>query len=242
MSIAIHRFPLFGSVILCVALIACSSEPASTAHKATRPDPLSTRIDSFLSTCTSAGFNGSVLVLRDSSVLLDKGYGLRDREQQLPNTPGTVHAIGSITKQFTAACILRLQESGKLKVTDRMSSYLAGVPADKSDITLHHLLTHSAGFPGAIGDDNEAIDGGAFTTLAMKTPLEFAPGTSYAYSNVGYSLLGIIVEHVSGMAYERYLHDSLLVPAGIERTGYRIPDWTKEQVAIGYRKDKLAAC
>ena len=71
----------------------------------------------------------------------------------------------------------------------------------------------------------------------MKTPLEFKPGTAYNYSNVGYSLLGIIVERVSGMAYERYLHDSLLLPAGLERTGYRIPGWSKEHLAIGYRKD-----
>lgn len=195
------------------------------------------RIDSFLNACTAQGFNASVLVLKDGRALLDKGYGLRDRDAQLPNEPGTVHAIGSITKQFTAACILKLQEQGKLKVNDLMSVHLPGVPADKASITLHHLLTHSAGFPGAIGDDNVAIDGGEFTRLAMDTPLEFAPGSGYAYSNVGYSLLGIIVEHVSGMGYERFLHDELLSPAGIARTGYRIPDWTKEQLAIGYRKD-----
>ncbi len=195
------------------------------------------RVDSFLSACVDAGFNGSVLVKRDDQVLLDKGYGLRDREQDLPNEPSTVHAIGSITKQFTAACILKLQEQSKLKVTDPMSAYFADVPADKAGITLHQLLTHSAGFPGAIGDDNTAIDGGDFTRLAMATPLEFEPGTGYAYSNVGYSLLGIIVEHVSGLSYERFLHDELLAPAGLLRTGYRIPDWSKEQLAIGYRKD-----
>ncbi len=194
-------------------------------------------MDSFLLACTDAGFAGSVLVLKDGSTVLDKGYGLRDREQGLPNEPSTVHAIGSITKQFTAACILKLQEQGKLKVTDAMSAYLPDVLADKSGITLHHLLTHSAGFPGAIGDDNEPIDGGDFTRLALATPLEFAPGTGYGYSNVGYSLLGIIVERVSGMPYERFLHDELLAPAGLVRTGYRIPEWSKEQLAIGYRKD-----
>ena len=131
----------------------------------------------------------------------------------------------------------QLQEMGKLKVTDPMSAYLENVPADKSSITLHHLLTHSAGFPGAIGDDNEAINGADFTKLELATPLEFAPGSGYDYSNVGYSLLGIIVEIVSGGAYERFLHDELLVPAGVLRTGYRLPDWTKEQLAIGYRKD-----
>jgi len=217
---------------LVALVLSCGNPPAQQAA----PNE-AVRIDSFLTACTEKGFNGSVLVLKDGTTLLDKGYGLRDREQKLPNEPGTVHAIGSITKQFTAACILKLQEQGKLKVTDAMSSYLPDVPTDKSGITLHHLLTHSAGFPGAIGDDNEAIDGAGFTRMAMATPLEFAPGQGYAYSNVGYSLLGIIVEHVSGMAYERYLHDELLAPSGIARTGYRIPDWSKEQLAIGYRKD-----
>jgi len=155
----------------------------------------------------------------------------------LANTPATVHAIGSITKQYTAACVLKLQEVGKLEVQDLMSKYITGVPADKATITLHHLPTHSAGFPGAIGDDNEPIDGGAFTIMALATPLEFAPGTGYAYSNVGYSLLGIIVEKVSGMSYERYLQDQLLDPGGILRTGYRLPDWAKEELAIGYPKD-----
>lgn len=216
--------------------MACGMPAPEPQHPAAA-DPAIARIDSFLTLTTAAGFNGSVLVMRGDSALLDKGYGLRDREQKLPNTPATVHAIGSITKQFTAACILKLQESGELKVSDRMSAYLRDVPADKSAITLHQLLTHSAGFPGAIGDDNEAIDGTAFTTLAMATPLDFAPGTAYGYSNVGYSLLGLIVEHVSGMAYERYLHDSLLVPAAVLRTGYRLPDWSKEELAIGYRRD-----
>ena len=230
----LHHATLFFCLLL---IAACTSPPPEPKEMEPVVDPVTARIDSFLLASTDAGFNGSVLVLRDSAVLLDKGYGLRDREQKLPNTPTTVHAIGSITKQFTAACILKLQEEGKLKVTDRMSSYLEGVPRDKSEITLHQLLTHSAGFPDAIGDDKDPIDGGDFTKLAMATPLEFKPGTAYNYSNVGYSLLGIIVEQVSGMAYERFLHDSLLAPAGLARTGYRIPDWSKEQLAIGYQKD-----
>ena len=218
-------------------LFSCTSPTPAPVIEAAVPDPAIARIDSFLERSVRRGFNGSVLVLRDGKILIDKGYGLRDREQQLPNTPSTVHAIGSITKQFTAACIMKLQEQGKLNVQDPMSMYLADVPQDKAAITLHQLLTHSAGFPDAIGDDNDPIDGADFTRLALKTPLDFAPGTSYGYSNVGYSLLGIIVEIVSGTAYERYLHDQLLAAAGILHTGYRIPDWTKSDLAIGYRKD-----
>lgn len=185
-------------LLLSFSLLACTEPPAPTAAPEQAPE--AGRIDSFMLRAVEAGFDGSLLVLRDGKPILDKGYGLRDREAKLPNTPATVHAIGSITKQFTSACILKLQEGGRLSVQDSLGKYFTDAPADKRDITLHQLLTHSAGFPGAIGDDNEPIDGGAFATLAMKAPLGFKPGTGYEYSNVGYSLLGIIVEKVSGMS------------------------------------------
>lgn len=229
-----HRSPL---ALFCAALLVACSEPTRTATSIPARDPVLQRIDTLMREATAAGFNGSLLVLRDGVALMDTGFGLRDREAQLPNTPATVHAIGSITKQFTAACILKLQEQGKVNVLDSMAKYLPGVPADKSGITLHQLLTHSAGFPGAIGDDNEPVAGGAFTKMAMAAPLEFAPGAGYNYSNVGYSLLGIIVEHVSGMALERHLREELLKPAGLMHTGYRMPDRSKDEMAIGYRKD-----
>lgn len=226
--------PLF-LLLLIATLGACTAGHDTTS--AAKPDPFTQRADSFLRQCQAAGFNGSVLVVRNDSALLDKGYGLRDRERVLPNTPATVHAIGSITKQFTAACILKLQDQGRLDVNDPMSRYVKDVPPDKSTITIHQLLTHSAGFPDAIGDDYAAIDRDGFLRLAMSTPLKFTPGQGYNYSNVGYSILGAIVEQLSGRSYERYLHDELLVPAGISRTGYLIPDWSKEELAIGYRKD-----
>lgn len=238
-----HRFigsmrrihvPLFLPVVACMA---CTSPTPDATITNVPPDTLAVRIDSFMRANVAAGFSGSLLVLRGGKAVIDTGYGLRDRERALPNTSSTVHAIGSITKQFTAACILKLQEAGKLKVGDPMSKYLKNAPSDKSSIMLHHLLTHSAGFPGAIGDDNDPINGADFAALALSTPLKFKPGTAYEYSNVGYSLLGIIVETVSGLSYEHYLHDSVLMPAGIASTGYRIPDWSNEELAIGYRKD-----
>ncbi|MBK6627936.1 MAG: beta-lactamase family protein [Flavobacteriales bacterium] len=234
-----HLLPL----ALAALLFACGSpDPAGTDPTTTAaPDPpegrLADRMDRFLADAAEAGFNGSVLVSRAGRTVLDKGYGLRDREQALPNGPATVHAIGSITKQFTAACILKLQEQGRLRVEDSLSEHLPGVPPDKRGITLHHLLTHSAGFPGAIGDDNTAIDGADFTRMAFGSPLMFAPGTGYEYSNVGYSLLGIVVEHVSGMALEDFLRSALLGPAGLAHTAYRFADPATEELAIGYRKD-----
>lgn len=224
-------------------LLACGTpdpagiDPATTAVQDPAEGRLADRMDRFLNGAAEAGFNGSVLVTRAGRTVLDTGYGLRDRENRLPNTPATVHAIGSITKQFTAACILKLQEQGRLQVEDSLSKHLPGVPPDKRGITLHHLLTHSAGFPGAIGDDNTAIDGADYTRLALGTPLKFAPGTGFEYSNVGYSLLGIIVEHVTGMALEDHLRTALLAPAGLAHTAYRFADPAVEELAIGYRKD-----
>ncbi len=213
--------------------LAQASAPQPTEEAA---GEIGARVDAYLQRAAKAGFHGSILVLRGTEALLEKGYGLRDRDAGLANGPDTVHAIGSITKQFTAAAILKLEEQGKLSVQDPIAKHLPGVPEDKSAITLHHLLTHSAGFPGAIGDDYAPVGREEFVELAMQVPLGFAPGTGYAYSNVGYSLLGAIVERVSGQGYERFLKEELLDPAGLRHTGYKLPDWSKAELAVGYDK------
>ncbi len=194
------------------------------------------RIDTFLRGAVERGFHGSVLVRRGGDLVLDAGYGLRDREKGLPNGPQTVHAIGSITKQFTAAAVLELAEQKKLSVGDPLERHFKDVPEDKRGITLHQLLTHSAGFPGAIGDDYAPVEREEFVRLALATPLRFAPGSAYEYSNVGYSLLGAIVEQSSGKSYEAFLQEALLAPAGLTHTGYSAPDWTQHELAIGYAK------
>lgn len=97
------------------------------------------------------------------------------------------------------------------------------------------MLTHSAGFRGAIGDDYDAIDTQDFIKLALHSKLLFNPGEHYEYSNVGYSLLGIIIEQVSGQSYDTYLYENIFKPAGMEKTGYLHPAFQKEQLAVGYR-------
>ena len=195
------------------------------------------QIEAYLNRFEQQGFSGAVLVAKDGDILISKGYGLSNRDLKTPVTEATVFTIGSITKQFTAAAILKLQMMGKLNVNDRLSLYIENVPNDKQHITIHHLLTHTAGFPGAIGDDFDPVDADDFISLAMTTPLMYPPGSTYAYSNVGYSLLGIIVETVSGMSYEHFLHESLFAPAGMASTGYAIPRWKPEMLAHGYRGD-----
>jgi CubicO group peptidase (beta-lactamase class C family) len=193
------------------------------------------KIDQYMARVTAKGFSGALLVATGGKVLMAKGYGMSDRARGIPVTPTTVFTVGSITKQFTAAAILKLQEMGKLRVQDHLSRYFADVPPDKAGITLHHLLTHTAGFPGAIGDDFEPVDRKEFVALALHTPLLFAPGERYEYSNVGYSLLGAIIEQLTGQPYERFLRQHLFLPAGMTETGYAIPSWPEGQLAHGYR-------
>jgi CubicO group peptidase (beta-lactamase class C family) len=201
-------------------------------------NPAFDKIDRFLSDLQqNHQFSGSVLVSWKGQTF-KKGYGLSDRENQGAFIPQTVSCVGSVTKQFTGAAILKLEMQGKLKVEDPISKYLANVPADKQGITLHHLLTHSAGFPGSIGDDYDSIDAKAFVELAMKEPLLFAPGNAFKYSNVGYSLLGIIIEQITKAPYEAFLNQHLFKPAGMSQTGYVLPKWKSQQVATGYRGDR----
>ncbi len=198
--------------------------------------PKAARIHEYLTRATAFGFSGSVLVARDGEVVLHAGYGDADREAGIPVTPETVFDIGSITKQFTAAAILALEEEGKLRVEDPISRFFDEVPADKRAITVHHLLTHSSGLRGDFGSsDYQRMPRDSLVRLALESELLWAPGTRHRYANAGYSLLGAIVEKLSGRSYEDYLSEALFGPAGLERTGYLGPDWSKERVAVGYR-------
>jgi len=196
---------------------------------------LGQKIDHYLQKAEANGYAGSVLVARGEKIILAKGYGLANRESKVKQTAETVFSIGSITKQFTGAAILKLEMMGKLKVSDPISKYFGDVPADKKEITLHHLLTHTAGFEGALGDDYDPIGREDYIKLALSSKLLFKPGERYEYSNVGFSLLGIIVELVSGKNYEDFLYEALFKPAGMERTGYLRPRFTKSELAVGYR-------
>lgn len=196
---------------------------------------ISEKLEMSLQQFAEQGWSGSALVASKGAVLLNKGYGLADRESKRAQTHETVFSIGSITKQFTAAGVLKCEELGLLSLSDPLTRFFVDVPADKEQITIHQMLTHSAGFAGAIGDDYENIDAEAFATLAFGTPLEFHPGQGYHYSNVGYTLLGIIITKVSGEGFESFLHEHFWKPLGMTQTGYQIPGHKPEALAVGYR-------
>jgi CubicO group peptidase (beta-lactamase class C family) len=221
------------SLLLMLLLVA----PAH-ASVAAMPDSVVTAgLERYMAAAAAEGFRGAVLVARGENVLLARGYGTTVPGGDHPITAETVFTTGSITKQFTATAILKLETQGKLSLQDKLGRWFDAVPADKSGITLHQLLTHTAGFPGAIGDDRERIGRDAYVQRALATPLLFAPGARYEYSNVGYSLLAAIVEKASGQGYEPFLHDQLFVPAGMHDTGYRLPAWDPARLAHGSNDD-----
>ncbi|MHC4991040.1 MAG: serine hydrolase domain-containing protein, partial [Planctomycetota bacterium] len=156
--------------------------------------------------------------------------------KRILNTAETVFPLESVTKQFTAAAIMTLEMQGKLQTSDPLSRFFDNVPADKSDVTLHHLLSHTSGI--ITGTDTYYADTSrsAIVAVALENPLLFTPGSRDAYSNIGYALLAAVVETVSGMSFEAYLRDALFAPADMAWTGSRLPSWHERTLAHRYAR------
>lgn len=185
-------------------------------------------------------FSGSVLVARDGKIIFSKGYGLANVELDVPNTPQTKFRLGSITKQFTATAILLLQERGKLSVSDPICKYIDNCPAAWSEVTVHHLLSHTGGIPNFTSfPDYMPKMMMPVTTQEMiarfrDKPLDFKPGEKWSYSNSGYFLLGAIIEKVSGESYETFLRKNIFDPLKMTATGYDHFETILKNRATGY--------
>ena len=181
----------------------------------------------------------AVLVARNGEILFNKGYGFASLEHRVPVTSETKFRIGSISKQFTAAAILRLQEEHKLDVHDPLSKFIPDYPRGK-EVTIHHLLTHTSGIHDYIAKPDFLKS----VTLGVKPedwiqsfkndPYDFDPGTKWAYCSSGYFLLGYIIEKVSGKTYAEYLKDQLFDPLEMRDTGVHTPTAIIEKEAFGY--------
>ena len=180
------------------------------------------------------GAGGSVVAARDGELVVCEGLGWADREAKIAAGCDTVYDIMSMTKQFTAAGILKLEMSGRLELSDPISKHLGPVPHDKRDVTVHQLLTHTAGLRDSLGDDYERLSRDRMVRKVLRSELVSAPGAEYHYSNVGYSVLAAIIEIVSGQGYEQFLAANLFAPAGMTHTGYVLPAWNPDQVAVEY--------
>ncbi|GET36732.1 serine hydrolase [Microseira wollei] len=185
-------------------------------------------------------FMGSVLVARAGEVLLSQGYGMANLEHSVANTPQTKFRLGSVTKQFTAAAILHLQQQGLLEVNSPLSAYLPDYPQSEQ-ITVHHLLTHTAGipnytsFPDYVQQQRKAMTLDEVITWFSNKPLEFTPGDRHSYSNSGYAVLTKLIETVSDRSYADYLQHCIFEPLRMTDSGYDRSEPILSHRASGYR-------
>ncbi len=208
-------------VVFALMSFLCAVNPAWSAN-----DPLlEAKVDAFLKPVLDYDLiSGCVLIAKGGNILLAKGYGPANREYDIPNTPETKCRLGSMTKQFTAAAIMLLEERGLLSVDDTLAKYYPDYP-DGGRITLHHLLTHTSGIPNYnnMPDYDEkhvqpyTIDQ-VINWFKVK-PLQFEPGSQFAYSNSGFVLLAGIIEKVSGMPYADFLRRNIFEPLGMSGSG-----------------------
>ncbi|WP_428409271.1 serine hydrolase domain-containing protein [Hyphococcus sp.] len=204
-----HRF-----AALCLALAplpACAAEDAPPVVETNQKER---RIEAAKARLEEMNFKGVVAIAYDGEAPVYAGFG----EGAVQGTPDetTLLDSGSITKTFTAAAALKLIDEGKLQTSDRLEKFFPEAPADKAKITVHQILTHSAGLPPAVGEDLDYLPKDEFLKRAFAAPLLFEPGSAYEYSNVGYSLVAAIIETLSGKNYETYIREDLL--AGIDAT------------------------
>jgi len=229
-----HRYPSFKrnrflfvtAALLCVAY-----------GQAQVVDTYQKQLNEYIDRLEAFGLSGQVLVAEKGKVILDKAYGIADKPRRLRVTSHTVFNIASLSKQFTAEAVLRLEMDGKLKVGDRIGKYFEEVPEDKSEITIHHLLTHTSGLRRDVirpAEPNPVSKEG-FVKKILESQMGFKVGGRYAYSNAGYQLLAAIIERVSSQTYQDYLNQHIFQLAGMTNTGsYQNARWQNANIAHGY--------
>lgn len=191
-------------------------------------------LNDYLSRAEKFGYHGIVLAAKDGEVILKKAYGYADRENGILLSVATRFPIASEEKIFTAGAIIKLEEMGKLKLTDSIAEYFDNVPEDKKAIAIHHLLTHSAGLPAYAGPDEELITRDTLVERMMAVKLRSKPGEKYYYSNPSYSLLAVVIEKVSGKTFDEFLQKELFQPAGMTQTNFTTNQPNSNQILCGY--------
>ena len=187
--------------------------------------------------------SATIEVTEHGQVVYRKAYGLSDREKRTPATVDTYYEIGSITKQFTAAAMLQLQEAGKLRLDDKLSVYLPQAP-HADELTLRQLLEQVSGLPDyldamdAAGTDTKPASFDQLISYVAGKPLEFTPGSKWEYSNTNYILAGRVIEVVSHESYQHYVQTHLLEPAGMTHTFTVADEKRLPGMAIGYTSEK----
>ncbi|TVQ33073.1 MAG: class A beta-lactamase-related serine hydrolase [Phycisphaeraceae bacterium] len=212
---AARRVILF-AMLMSAAACCCAAAGASNEQQ-THVDTgvivqgdLGRAMDDYLTRIEAFGFHGAILVEKDGEVALAKGYGVADRAAGRPITTSTSFDIGSLGKQFIAAGVLLLESRGELRVSDGVEMHIADAPADKHGVTIHQLLTHTAGLPYLPSGDNPLAE-----------PVAGERGGAWSYSNVGYSLLGRIIDAAAGEPHEDFITREIFKPLGMQDTRFR---------------------
>jgi len=190
-------------------------------------------------------FSGVVLIAKDDRILLHKAYGFADRERKIPNNLDTTFHLASVGKMFTAVAIAKLFKEGKLSYTDTVARVFPEYPnkAVAEKVTIRQLLTHTAGF-GTFFESPGFVKGRTYANATDEIPvysnekLFFEPGARWRYSNAGYSLLGAIIEHVTGKPYLQYIRETILQPLGMTQTDRNSPGKVAPNTSILYTQSE----
>ncbi|HSU12990.1 serine hydrolase domain-containing protein [Longimicrobium sp.] len=165
----------------------------------------------------------SVVIVKDGRVVMERGYGVVNPPRERAATARTEYQIASVSKQFTAAAILRLNEQGRLSLDDAVTRYVDGLPPVYQEVTIRRLLNHTAGVPNFtefLREFHQPLAPARLVEELASRTLQFAPGTAFHYSNSGYYLLGLVIEEVTGQGYADYLRDQFFTPLGLGDTHY----------------------
>lgn len=188
----------------------------------------------------------SIGVVHGKELVWSKGYGYANLEKKIPATPTTVYRIGSLTKLFTATAVLQLRDAGKLQLDDPVSKYLGWFHlsdpyGDSPPITIRHLLTHSSGLPrefeGLYWDDLKCPDRDTLIAKLQGASAILPREAKFKYSNVAFSVLGFVVEAVSGESYADYVANHIITPLGMTATAVS-PSPQTPRLATGYQYRK----
>lgn len=205
-----------------------------------KAQPVFQTIDSVMLRLYPADAPGAALLIeKDGKIIIEKGYGLADLKTKRPVTPSTDFRMASVSKQFTAMCVMLLAEKNKLILNDPISAFLSQLPPDLQSITIRQLLTHTSGmwdYEPLIPDSQstQVLDEDVLQLIRQKDSTYFAPGTRFRYSNTGYCLLALIVQKVSGIPYADFVEKNIFLPLKMDHSLVYIPGENIPERAYGY--------
>jgi CubicO group peptidase (beta-lactamase class C family) len=215
------------------AATALLSQP-TLAQAQRAPDSLAA-IDQELAAAAAKGFGGAVIIQQGGRTLLSKGYGFADRRRKVPFTPETIAQIGSITKSQTGAALATLIAQGKVSLADRVSKYVPEAPEPGRSRTIAQLASHSSGLIDTCTNDFDRQPQAMLIGTCLARPLAHTPGEDH-YSNIGYSVLALAIQRVTGKAWEEALRQRVWLPLGMKRIGFYLRGVPEGEFAHGYLK------